>query len=224
MCTAASGKSSEGDLGQTLPGRVLALAPLTAPASVDGPSACAAASLSRHRPPAGPLLPFLQHLWRTHTVLATRAASVKTQRNACLPGTNFQGQVRHGRKTEKARGLIESPSGTVAQAAALRTSRVPGSHWEVSLNKGRSGEGVSPGCLQRAGAEGRGRPLGPGEREQLGGTAVWELGSVGPGSPLRQLHTGVGGSPHVLPDFLLPSTVLDASQQPPQAVLLPGIF
>ena len=81
----------------------------------------------------------------------------------------------------------------MAQAAALRTSRVPGSHWEVSLNKGRSGEGVSPGCLQRAGAEGRGRPLGPGEREQRGGAAVWELGSVGPGSPLRQLHTGVGG-------------------------------
>lgn len=163
-----------------------------------------------HCPTTGPLpglcRPFCSICGEPHTVPATRATSVKSQRNACLTETNFQGEVRHGRKTEKARGLLETSFANSGPGCSSQDEQGAGSHWEVSLNKSRSGEGASPGCLQRAGAKGRGSPLGLGQREQRGGAAVWELGSVGPGSPLRQLHTGVGGSPHVLPDFLLPST------------------
>lgn len=173
-----------------------------------------------HWPAAGPLpglcCPFCTVSGEPRAVSASRATSVKSHRNACLTEMNFQGEVRHEMKTEKARGLLEK---------SFRNSGPGCSDWSKQgaqgpagrcLNRDRGGEGVSPGCLQGAGAEGRGRPLGLEEQEQAGGRGGAGAGVRGPGEPLVSASHQRGRVPSHPADLLLPSTVLGASRQPPR--------
>ena len=156
-------------------------------------------------PVAGPSLglhrPFCSVSGEPRAVRASRATSVKSHRNACLTEMNFQGEVRHEMKTEKARGLLEKSFRNSGPGCSDRSKQSAQGPAGRCLNRDRGGEGVSPGCLQGAGAEGRGRPLGLEEQERAGGAVVQQLGSVGLGSPLHQLHTSVGGSRHILLTF-----------------------